>query len=176
MEDFQSGKADVVVIDEPILRYEIIKYGKNADMRIVPGPSTITLSPVVAADTHNSFQHNFEQAAIRFFSDEKQVKTIKDRYFPTGVIVEELAEESWFSKSSLARYIGSIIVPISLLTIYLTFYIIIRYYRYFMGRVAILSGRLCHARTIYLEDTNDWVHSKIWDVSRRVIALAFGAS
>ena len=127
MEDFQSGKADVVVIDEPILRYEIIKYGKNADMRIVPGPSTITLSPVVAADTHNSFQHNFEQAAIRFFSDEKQVKTIKDRYFPTGVIVEELAEESWFSKSSLARYIGSIIVPISLLTIYLTFYIIIRY-------------------------------------------------
>ena len=54
MEDFQSGKADVVVIDEPILRYEIIKYGKNADTRIVPGPSTITLSPAVAANKHNA--------------------------------------------------------------------------------------------------------------------------
>ena len=83
MEDFRSGKADAVIIDEPLLRYEIIKYGKNADMRIVPGPSTITLSPVVAANTHNSFQHHFEQAAIRLFSDEKQVKTMqvnKDHY------------------------------------------------------------------------------------------------
>ena len=131
MEDFQSGKADVVILDEPILRYQVMKNGKNADMQIVPGPSTITLSPAVAAGVNNSFQHHFEQAAIRFFSDEKQVQTITERYFPTGVIVEELVEEvvvqSWFSQASIASYIGSIIVPISLLTIYLTFYIIIRY-------------------------------------------------
>ena len=153
MEDFRSGKADAVIIDEPLLRYEIIKYGKNADMRIVPGPSTITLSPVVAANTHNSFQHHFEQAAIRLFSDEKQVKTmqvktITERYFPTGVIVEE-KEESLLSRGSLASLIGSIIVPISLLTIYLTFYIIIRYYRYSLEHIAMLSGRLCNANNMY---------------------------
>ena len=87
-------------------------------MQIVPGPSTITLSPVVAAGVNNAFQHDFEQAAIRFFSNEKQVQTITERYFPTGVIVEELVDvddvvlRSWFSRDGLARYTGSIIVPI----------------------------------------------------------------
>ena len=129
MEGFQSGKADVVILDEPILRYQVIKYGKNADMRIVSGPSTIALSPAVAANKHNAFQRQFEQAAIPFFRNEQRVQTIKDRYFPTGAIVEELTEESWFSRASMASYIGSIMAPISLLTIYLTFYIIVRYYR-----------------------------------------------
>ena len=177
MEDFQSGKADVVVIDEPILRYQVMKNGKNADMQIVPGPSTITLSPAVAAGVNNSFQHHFEQAAIRFFSDEKQVQTITERYFPTGVIVEELVDDvvlrSWFSRDGLARYTASIIVPISLLTIYLTFYSIIRYYRYFIGCVAIQAvyGKTYVA---YIEriTTIRFIVSKIWYMSRRVITLA----
>ena len=127
MKDFLSGKADVVMYDEPILRHEIMKYGKNADMQVIAGPSSITLSPAVAADRHNLFQHIFEQASIRFFSGNK-IEVTEQRYFPTGVILEE----SSLAQGGLAEFIGTIIVPIALLTIFLTFYIIARYYIYIL--------------------------------------------
>ena len=127
MKDFLSGKADVVMYEEPTLRHEMMKHGKNADMQVVSGPSPITLSPAVAADRHHSFQHIFEQASIRFFSGENMVTT-QERYFPTGVILEE----SSLAQGGLAEFIGTIIVPIALLTIFLTFYIIARYYIYIL--------------------------------------------